>query len=128
MIEKWQKLNGHHKISLFFPDLPLLMGRHQRDSALSERSDKAQIDRELGGFRPRDSAAVREFMAALGKRRHRMIVVICGQIAELESLPPLTRIQKKSKELLQKWIDDNWPCVAAHFGEFTVDAQDGTLL
>jgi hypothetical protein len=104
------------------------MGRHKSETTALKKSDKAQIDEELGDFHPKDSTAVQEFMAAMGKPRHKLIVVICTQIAELETLPPLSRVQKKSKELLQKWIHDNWARVEPHLSEFTVYARDGTLL
>jgi hypothetical protein len=104
------------------------MGRTKRDPEESKKSDKEQIIAELGSFDPSSSHFVAQFMSTLGRPRHKCIVVICGQIAQLENLPPLTRIQKKSKELVQKWIHDHWSYVQPRLCEFRLYASDGTLI
>jgi hypothetical protein len=67
-------------------------------------------------------------MSTLGRPRDEVIVVNCGQIAQLENLPPLTHIQKKSKELAQKWIHDHWSYVQPRLCQFRLRASDGTLI
>jgi hypothetical protein len=104
------------------------MGRPKKDPQEPKKSDKDQIEEQLGNFKPDESPFVRSFMSSLGKPRHRVILTICGRIAELERIPPLSRIEKKSKELAKKWIHDHWTSVEPHIGEFRLYASDGTLI
>jgi hypothetical protein len=68
----------------------LKMGRPKNPQA-PKKSDKEQIDEQLGDFKPAESPFVVKFMSFFGKPRHRVILVICNRIAELEHIPQLSR-------------------------------------
>jgi hypothetical protein len=102
------------------------MGRKRREDAQDRLTDKQQIEAKLGNFDPKKSQYVAEFMAFMGRPRHRVIVEIVSTIATASDLPPLSRVEKKSKELVLKWVHDHWAVVKPRLPEFHLFAKDGT--
>jgi hypothetical protein len=104
------------------------MQRRKRKDPDARLTDKEQIEAKLGDFDPKQSQYVSEFMAFLGRPRHRVIVEIVSTIATASDLPALSRVEKKSKELVLKWVHDHWEIVKPRLREFLLFAEDGTRL
>jgi hypothetical protein len=66
------------------------MGRKRRQDAEDRWTDKEQIKANLGDFDPKQNEYVAEFMAFLGRPRHRVIVQIVSIIANASGLPKLS--------------------------------------
>jgi hypothetical protein len=119
-VGEWREknpLNGHHFFS---------MGRKRRENAEDRRTDKDQIEAKLGDFDPKKSQHVADFMEFLGRPRHRVIVEIVSIIANKSGLPALSRVEKKSKELVLKWVHEHWEVVRPKLRDFHLFANDGT--
>jgi hypothetical protein len=91
-------------------------------------SDREQIKAMLGDFDPQSSPHVNEFLDYLGHPRHKMILAFACFIADLCQLQAPNRIEKKSKELLLKWVHDHWDVIQNHYTRLTILADDGTVL